>query len=299
MADTAPEKIVVKCACNAKFRVPASVAGKRVKCPKCEQPVRIPTGGVLIQKPSSDGLAKASASNAGGGVKNAAPAKSKSPTTRPPPVPSGGGDLLDMLAVEEQTSVSADPARQNTCTNCASPLSADAVVCVSCGFDTRTGKARKLAMTPEEEAANKISAKDIVKAIPIPEGSMRLMYGLIGSAVGTSLGVGLWYGILVAAQREMAYIAWILGVLAGIGMYVGYRDRTPFAGILAGAMSLVGIFAAKIFYAAHELGSSVFSNLGLVIPEVGKSMANPFDILFALLAIGSAYGIASGLSGED
>lgn len=96
-----------------------------------------------------------------------------------------------MLAVEEQTSVSADPARQNTCTNCASPLSADAVVCVSCGFDTRTGKARKLAMTPEEEAANKVTAKDIVKAIPLPTGSVSMLVGVVGSAVGAAIGGGI------------------------------------------------------------------------------------------------------------
>src|SRR5215831_11304952 len=38
----AEEKIRVKCACGAAIAAPSRLAGKRVKCPKCGQPVALP-----------------------------------------------------------------------------------------------------------------------------------------------------------------------------------------------------------------------------------------------------------------
>ncbi|MGE3181505.1 MAG: hypothetical protein AB7N71_07740 [Phycisphaerae bacterium] len=39
------DKIIVRCAgCSAKLGLPAKVAGKKIKCPKCEAPLRVPGG---------------------------------------------------------------------------------------------------------------------------------------------------------------------------------------------------------------------------------------------------------------
>ena len=41
---TQPARIAVTCACGAAFKAKARQAGKRVRCPKCEAPVRVPKG---------------------------------------------------------------------------------------------------------------------------------------------------------------------------------------------------------------------------------------------------------------
>ncbi|MBI1349102.1 hypothetical protein GC163_22765 [bacterium] len=41
--DTASQRIAVQCACQARFRVKAELAGRKIKCPKCQQSVVVPT----------------------------------------------------------------------------------------------------------------------------------------------------------------------------------------------------------------------------------------------------------------
>ncbi len=41
MTAAQPEKITIKCKCGGRFRVPATAVGKKVKCPKCNEVVRI------------------------------------------------------------------------------------------------------------------------------------------------------------------------------------------------------------------------------------------------------------------
>lgn len=41
MSDSSSEKILVTCACGARMKAPASAVGKKAKCTKCGQPVRI------------------------------------------------------------------------------------------------------------------------------------------------------------------------------------------------------------------------------------------------------------------
>ncbi len=302
MAESPAEKLVVKCACSARFRVPATAAGKRIKCPKCAEPVRVSAGPVDAKSPDSSrdpsGQGRTTATSSAS-IGKAMPRKAARPITNEAIAAPATGDLLEMLAGDEATAVTTDPGMKQTCPNCASPMASEAVICVGCGYDRRTGKTRKMASGVDSEPAAKVSALDVVKAIPIATGGAKIMFGLLGSSIGAGLGAGLWFGILVSANREMSLIAWIVGVLAGIGMYAGYRDKTAFAGMIAGAVAFAGIFGAKVAFAAHLFGSVVFSDFGLLAKAIGESMFNPWDAICSLIAIATAYGIASGMTYND
>ncbi len=94
--------IKVRCKnCNAGFQAKDELAGRRVKCPKCKEPLKIK-----------------------------APEKKRQPVAA-----ANHNPLLDLL--DEQNVRSA--ARGPVCENCAAELSPGAIVCVECGFNAETG----------------------------------------------------------------------------------------------------------------------------------------------------------------
>ena len=98
--------IKVKCgSCDAGFKAKDSLAGRKVKCPKCKEPLRIPAA-------PPQPVAKAAA----------APAASHNP-------------LLDLLDEQNIRSTSGGP----MCENCAADLEPGAIICMECGFNHQTG----------------------------------------------------------------------------------------------------------------------------------------------------------------
>ncbi len=101
--------IKVKCgSCDAGFKAKDELAGRRVKCPKCKEPLTIPSAPPKrVAKPVP-----------------AAPAAAHNP-------------LLDLL--DEQNVQSAGSGGP-MCENCAADLEPGAFICMECGFNHQTGK---------------------------------------------------------------------------------------------------------------------------------------------------------------
>lgn len=79
--------------------------------------------------------------------------------------------------------------------------------------------------------------------------------GCVLSAVGALVGAAVWCLVAVITEYEIGYIAWGVGVLAGFGMVLGYRERTQIAGFVAAGMSVFGILVAKVSLFAFILYS--------------------------------------------
>ena len=110
--------IKVQCACGKAFAAKDELAGKTVKCPGCQKPLKIPA--------SAAPVAKAAAKPAAG----KAPAAAKAPVAAPAPV----DDLFDELGLAPPTEGT------RPCPGCTEPLPLEAIVCVKCGFNTRMGR---------------------------------------------------------------------------------------------------------------------------------------------------------------
>ena len=94
--------IKVKCgSCSAQFKAKDELAGRRVKCPKCQKPV------VIAAPPVAAPKASARAAN----------------------------PLLDILDEEDVQA----RARGPMCENCGSEVKRGTVICIDCGFNLETG----------------------------------------------------------------------------------------------------------------------------------------------------------------
>ena len=155
--------IAVSCQCGKKFAAPEKLAGKSVKCPGCTQPIAIPELAGGVAKPATQSAGNITVS-CRCGKKFAAPPilagkKVKCPAcsaplaipggTKPKQVAGalddGGGQTIDaapdlMGELLDEIGLEAAAAGNLLCPNCKAQMSAEAVLCVSCGFNVESGK---------------------------------------------------------------------------------------------------------------------------------------------------------------
>jgi hypothetical protein len=114
--------IAVACnACGTRFQVAATLAGKRVKCKQCGAAVAVP--------------------GAAGAVSGAAPAAHKAAPSAAQAAPAAANPLASLLDEEIAAGKIQTPPvfAQRRCGRCGEPMAEHAVICVKCGFDSRTG----------------------------------------------------------------------------------------------------------------------------------------------------------------
>jgi hypothetical protein len=115
--------IKVQCGCGKAFAAKDELAGKTVKCPGCQKPLKIPDGAAAAAKSAAKPGAAAGSSTPRSAGKASAPAASK---------PSDS--LFDEIGLA--------PAAEGTrpCPGCTEPLAIEAVICIKCGYNTRIGR---------------------------------------------------------------------------------------------------------------------------------------------------------------
>src|SRR5688500_3670289 len=98
--------IKVTCTCGQSFAAKDELGGKTVRCPKCAQPLKIPSAATAA-------------------VANAPPR---------PSVAAQSGSLFDDAGLK------AAPVGGNLCPGCAQPLQPNAVLCIKCGYNLKLGR---------------------------------------------------------------------------------------------------------------------------------------------------------------
>lgn len=210
--ETSPANpIKLKCECGATLKVPASVIGRKVKCPKCQRTFVAEDGGSI-------GIAPLESTQSGGRSELEELAQAERAATRKPSAVGASATTSCML--------------------CHKPMPADAVLCVSCGYDARSGRRLGKAKTSTSIRSKLSKLSGIMGTFPM---------GCLLCAVGVAIGIGIWVAFAVMTGREIGWIAWGVGVLAGAGMLFGYQDSTDRAGVVAACMTIVGVLVAKAF----------------------------------------------------
>ena len=147
--------IKARCAgCGAGFQAKDSLAGKRVKCPKCGQAITI--GQQAASKGRSGKSAAKQASIAASG---------------------GHNPLLDLLDEVDVKSAVRGP----VCPNCSNAMSQMAVVCVACGYNIETGKQLKTDVyrDDEETGVRDVGMTDAESIMAKAEKEIEALQGII------------------------------------------------------------------------------------------------------------------------
>lgn len=133
-------------------------------------------------------------------------------------------------------------------------------------------------------------ARDAAKAI-----TMWIIGGLVGGVLGTLA----WGGIIYASESEIAWVAWGIGATVGFGVAVAAGDNGgELSGIIAVVISLLSIFAGKVFGVWLLFGSNIASGVGILgLCSLVFEALGPYDGIWAILAGITAYQIGS--NGDD
>lgn len=117
-------------------------------------------------------------------------------------------------------------------------------------------------LIPLEDAAQPESPREPEK--PERPFALSITVGLVVSLV---LG-GIWAAIAIATDREIGFIAWMIGLGVGAAMAWAAGRRSTRLGVAAVLLSLVGLVAGKVMTA----------EIGLVDSVVDEILADPYYV---------------------
>jgi len=215
----------------------------------------------------------------------------------PQPVALAGTGVLGLLDQEEVPT-------ERRCPKCSRPLGVAEVFCVACGYDARTGT-RIQPAAAQAPAASPVSGFSEA-ASSVGTVAVGFVRGCLCSLVAVSIGTAMWYYVAFATGYELGLIAWGLGILAGVGMRLGYARHGDVAGITAAVMACAGIFIAKwMIFSTLFLPLvdhlKVMGKLGSETTTCALFFQTSFGIMdgiFILLAFFTAYKTGSGRTDE-
>jgi len=138
-----------------------------------------------------------------------------------------------------------------------------------------------------------------------------LLPAILGGGVAALVGGAVWALIVTMTGYVIGYMAWGVGLLAGFAVvYSAGGRRGVSLQLLAVGASLLGIALGKYFTFYYLLKQAVANRQGAEvaaqIPVISKGlilffvtmlpkMLSPFDLLWVLLAVVSAWSIPKGL----
>ena len=124
--------IKVTCQCGKSFAAKDELAGKAVKCPNCQQPLRIP-GASAASAPHAPGAQPGLAKP----LPSAAPRQPATSASAFGPPPGAGGGVHSLF---DEVGLKQAPAGAMMCPGCAQPLPPNAVICIKCGYNMKLGR---------------------------------------------------------------------------------------------------------------------------------------------------------------
>lgn len=293
--------IKVTCGCGKTFKAPATAVGKKARCPSCSAIIVIAAGAAVTPSRAAAAPAQESAvRRASGFAGQSRPAGQARPAARQArietPPEEDPFDALDELARQaESAQPLPDVAR---CGQCGMPMPEGAVLCVHCGYDSRTGKklAVALAAAPAKPAAlagGGRKGKPVVDRMA-PNGSF--VAGLVVSlifAVGASV---VWIALAYATGIMIGYVAILIGGAAGVGMQIGHKGYSRAGGYGAAALTFVAILLAKLIVLEMLLSraGSHRSIADLDPAKLGYYLLGPISLIIMVIGMAAAFRTANG-----
>jgi DNA-directed RNA polymerase subunit RPC12/RpoP len=311
--------IQVRCACGRKLTAPAGSEGKKARCPACGAKIVIgsqataPRQTAAAKTPaaanrSSANSASSSSSSTGPNRATAVAAKARAnagvavaPAPAPAPPANEDNDRFKALYEVADEMEAAPAAEVPRCPQCHSPMAGGAVLCVTCGYDSRTGQRLTTAALEQPKSGllpgrgGKKKVEDRMSAA----GSFGM--GLLLSAVFALAASLVWIGFAWLTGFSIGYIAMLIGAAAGVGMQIGHRGYSSKGGYAAAAMTLVAILAAKFAVLVLVIMPRItqyrtISDLSGA--RLGLYFFSPIGWIIMLFGMGIAYKTANGSSSD-
>ena len=112
---------------------------------------------------------------------------------------------------------------------------------------------------------------------------MNLIGGATGAVIGGAIGAAIWAGIAVGTGYEIGWIAWGVGILAGLGAFLGAkRQGSPAVGGIAVLVAIVALLGGK-YATVQLLIDKELGNEQQIIAEEIRRLDDP-EVLMSYVA---------------
>ncbi len=129
---------------------------------------------------------------------------------------------------------------------------------------------------------------------------MSLVKGTIGSVIGGAIGAAIWTGVAYSMNLESGFIAWGVGILAGIGMAVGagnYASQTT--GVVAALVAAVAVLGGKYGAVHYAVGDIMKGVESVAITDEDAQVYMADQLVEEYKAQGKALKWPEGMTAED
>jgi hypothetical protein len=121
------------------------------------------------------------------------------------------------------------------------------------------------------------------------EGAFDKSLAIAGGLVGALMGALLWGMIGKATGRELKFVSFLIGGLAGLGVLLMGKGRGQVPAILGGVMAASGLVLGKILHSLWVLGPMGASGGAMV-----RFHTTVVDFIFLFVAVGVGVFIPAG-----
>ena len=179
-----------------------------------------------------------------------------------PAVEAPAGDMMDML-IDDAVQSAPEP-----CPGCGKPSAAHAVICVNCGYNATTGTKLKSQVDKSAPDTGAMSSSGTRVLATAGSGFMfEPLLWVIGGCVGGAIGAAIWAALAYNLRVEIGWIAWVAGLLTGVGVMAGARGDGGFLpGVVAAFLSIISICGGK--YAALSADANDYIEEASPVSEV-------------------------------
>jgi hypothetical protein len=197
--------------------------------------------------------------------------RADSPTANPVEVEPDGDEAAESEWVVLEPDSPAVHTEASLCPSCGGIVPANSAICARCGHNKRTGQ------TARAGGAAVAASEAAVLLGYAAKNTGMFMLGCLISGIGALVGAGVWCLIALITNREAGLVAWGIGVVAGLGMTLGYRRQNNLAGVVAAGFSVAAILIGK------------FAIFSFVIHSIltGEGSSLEMDRTFLVVAIGN------------
>jgi hypothetical protein len=244
--------IKVKCgSCNQTLGIPEKFAGKRILCPKCKASINVPPASKSSTKQKN--IIKFRCPKCGQKIglppqyagKKVQCAKCKNPLR----VPAGSSQLKPSPPAQKESPQTddfnpfADLPDANELLQPKPPAEAPLRL-QPLNEPSKQGKLGDMAMSISSDG-NAYGASNSASGFQIDNNLVALAAGVVFVILG-----GMAWGLVAKyAHMELGILAWLIGVLAGLGVYWFTTSRGILLGIAVALIALFGILCGKYFIA--------------------------------------------------
>ncbi len=152
----------------------------------------------------------------------------------------GQDDDLEMATFLEDLPSTSDT-DQAACPSCGQPMIAGTLICVSCGYNTQTGKGKK---TKSIKAQKLKQGSNL--GVQAGKLAMAPFLPIIGAVIGGAVGAAVWAAVAHFTGYEIGILASGVGAVCGIGAVIGAGGNgTVWSGSVAVIVALLSIIAGK------------------------------------------------------